>query len=142
MLTEAQVTAGTARLLNGKLKASDIESLLSIFRGFLGSLETGYSYNLESVFTALDDTAGQKKTAAKLAACLTLTEEIQFGVSALKPINSRNNSIDYSEKEERYAIFLYAFGLLFPIPLELSEFNDNRRTHRAGYGYAKQIRIN
>ena len=116
-LTAEQIEAGAATLSNlQKLKGSQIDDILSIWRGFLGNLASNYP--LRSTLENVQDDA-ENNRAAKLAACLLLWQDVQFDVTAFVATNANRTGFTDSAIGERYDIFLYTFGLFWDIPSSL-----------------------
>ncbi|MGB4824928.1 MAG: hypothetical protein WBP82_08505 [Leuconostoc mesenteroides] len=118
MLSDAEIADGSAaatRLSSGKLTLSDVDELVSAFRTVLGSLEEKYVrfHDLVSDIEALDDTTDARKKARKMAACLIRLKNEDFGVATIL-------SIDNSDEEQRKLFIVFALGLLYKIPDELS----------------------
>lgn len=122
MLTAAQIAAGTARLVDGKLTQDDVDQFVTVFRMFIGSLETTYGYEFETKLEALDDTGNTEKKAAQVAACAIILEELGFGVAEVK------GNTNFREKDEYWQYVMIAFSKLYPIPPELSTWDLKRRT--------------
>lgn len=116
MLSSAQIGFGTARLVNGKLTLSDVDSIIQNLRMLVGSLEDQYNYPFETDLIALDDSDGRER-AAKMAAVLVLL--ISDGFSVLK-LTGKNN-VAISKEDQRRLTILYMFSLLYRIPPELTE---------------------
>lgn len=112
MLTAAEISAGTARLdANNKLKASDQETLLSVFRLYLKSYTASFP-DLGDRLSALTDT-DDVKTAAKLAAILTQIEDSGFAVGEL---TGTKTGLKFSQKDQmglqiRFALTLLGYDL-------------------------------
>lgn len=133
LLTDDQITAGAATLVNGKLPASAVSDLLSISRGYLGALADDYP--LEATFTAEDDSDGlERGRAAKLAACLALFQENQFTPkSGFEATNGSRTGFVYSLDGEVFQIFLYVFGLFWTVPTAIANGGSaNRRRSTQG----------
>jgi hypothetical protein len=84
MWTAAEISAGTVRLTANKLKPSDSETLLAVFRLYLKSLagSPDFSDLVDRLSAAADDT--NSKTASKLAATLINLEQKGFKLAELK----------------------------------------------------------
>jgi hypothetical protein len=111
MLTAAEISAGSTRLTANKLKTSDKETLLSVFRLYLKSAAVNFS-DISARLDTLTDTA-DIKTAAKLAAVLTKIEETGFGVSEL---TGGRSGLKFKEADElsfqiRFALTLLGYDL-------------------------------
>lgn len=114
MLSDTQITAGQDRLSGGKLTPTDVDSLIANFRLLVGSLESQYGWDFETDLTVLDDT---RSKASKMAAILLLL--ISDGFSVLE-LTGKNN-VAISKTDQRKLTILYAFSLLYKIPVELTE---------------------
>jgi hypothetical protein len=114
MLNSDEITYATTNLLeDGKLPLQTVDDLIQAFRLVIGPLEAVYNYEFETVLTALDDTGNTRKRAAKMAACnLRLINE-DFGVSVI------TDGLTNSDRDQRELFTLFAFSLLYPIPIEL-----------------------
>lgn len=121
MLTAAQITAGTARLVDGKLTDEDVSKLTSVFEMFFAELKTKYGYEYASSLAALDDTGSDDKNAAQVAACIIKMEELGFGVASL------TGNVNYKEKDEYAQYVLIAFSKIYSIPFEWSQYDLRRR---------------
>lgn len=117
ILTSVQITAGATTLVDAKLKPSQIDDLVSIFRGYLGKSATDYT--LVSTFESQTDTLTSNRC-AKLAACLNLWQENQFDVSGFAATAASRQGYFDSTDEENFRIFVYAFGLFWDLPFEIS----------------------
>ena len=111
MLTAVEISAGTTRLSANKLKTSDKETLLSVFRLYLKSIAVNFS-DLPDRLNALTDTA-DIKTAAKLAAILTQLEENGFAVGELAGGRSglKFKQQDLTVLQIRFALTLLGYDL-------------------------------
>lgn len=116
MLTPSQISGGSQRLKNGKLKGSDVKTLTSLFRTWLGSIASRYT--IAETIAELDDADGED-TAAKMTACLNLIEESGFAVATIVPGQSRGG-VSLSQITQRNLILEFAFGLIWDVPEELS----------------------
>lgn len=118
MLSDAEIIAAKTRLKNNKLDLSDVDSLVSAFRSVLGSLENTYKFKLQENLEALDDSAPNARgLAAKYAAIhLRLVNE-DFGVSILE------SGLENDDTEQRRIFIIFALGLMWKIPGELSYSN-------------------
>lgn len=119
MITEAEVTAGTARLVASKLKPSDVDKVISAIRMFFGGLEQKYAYDYKTKLTALDDSANTEKQAAQVAAALTKLESEGFGVSGF---SGSGSGMYYSEESEYLKYVMFIFSKLYPIPVEFAKY--------------------
>lgn len=121
MLTATQITAGTARLVAGKLAAVDVDQLVSVFRMFFADLEGQYEYDFQGKLEELDDTGNSDKKAAQVAACIIKLEELGFGVASLV------GNLNYKEKDEYQQYVIIAFTKLYPLPKEFAIVDNRRR---------------
>lgn len=114
MLSDAQITAGAARLNANKLTAKDVDSMVANFRLLTGALETVYDYRFQADLEALDDSDGNVR-AAKMAAVLLLLIDSGFSVLNLA------GKVNISKETQRKLIILFAFNMLYPTPVELTD---------------------
>lgn len=135
MLTAEQITAGALLLTDNKLTESQVDDIVSIWRIYLGNLASGYS--LRSTLEAQTDTVTSKKC-AKLAACLTLWQDVQFDVSGFAATNASRNGYFDSTERERKEIFLYSFGLFWEIPQSLLA-SLNQGWTASSQGFANRV---
>lgn len=119
MLTQAEITAGTDRLTDGKLTADDVSALSSVFDLIFAGL-TSYNYQYEDELGDLDDTSDTKKKAAQVAGCIIKLEDLGFLGAKLQ---GGRSGIDYSEDKEYLKIALFAFSKIYPIPKEFASFS-------------------
>ena len=134
LLTTEQIDAGSAAIAtnDNKLTASMVGDLVSIFRGFLGPLASNYS--IKTTLETEQDVMNGELKCAKLAACLTLFQDLQFTpVSGFAPTVANRTGFNYSMDGEVYEVFKYAFGLFWDIPAEM-ELRFNRQS-----GMAKSV---
>lgn len=125
LLTEEQITFAKTTLIDNKLKPTQIEDLLSIFREFLGYLAE--NYQIEKTLTDCQDVNGSEKC-AKLSACLMLWQDNQFSNGGFAPTLANRTGFNFSIDVEDYRIFKYAFGLFWNVPQELeNKFIKNGR---------------
>lgn len=117
ILTDGQITQGTASLISGKLTESQVDDLITMFRNYLGFLASDYP--IESTLTIQEDNTNSKNRCAKLAACLLLWQDDQFLNGGFAATNSNRTGFNYSIDETGYLIFKYAFGLFWDIPIQL-----------------------
>ncbi len=112
-----QITAGAASLTDNKLTDSQVEDIVSVFRGFL--LDLADYYELTETLEELEDSE-TKKTCAKLAACLQLfNEEIGFDNGGFAATLANKTGFNFSIDTQEFKIFKYAFGLLWTVPNDL-----------------------
>lgn len=127
LLSKDQVDAGSEAIFqNGnKLTESMIIDLISIFRGYLGSLYDDYP--IETTLRAEIDVEFGPKKCAKLAACLLKFQDEQFTpASGFAPTVANRTGFNYSMDGEVYEVFKYAWGLFWNIPQELEiRFQNN-----------------
>jgi hypothetical protein len=128
MLTQDQITAGTAVLSSGKLTAQQIDGLVSGFRMFFGDLETKYGYDWRTKLTALDDNADAAHTAAQVAACFVIMQELGFGVGMM---DGGRDAIKFKEKDEYWQYIAFIHSKFYAIPVELSSYSLARGAFRA-----------
>jgi hypothetical protein len=128
MLTQAQIDLGNAELAAGKLKAQDVDGLVSGFRMFFGDLETKYGYDWRTKLTALDDNADAAHTAAQVAACFLIMQELGFGVGVM---DGGRDAIKFKEKDEYWQYLAFIHTKFYPIPVELSGYSLSRGAFRA-----------
>jgi len=130
MITEAQISDAATRLENNKLKARDVESMVSTMRQQLAGLTDRYNWDFQGWFESADDTDQSAETgkfrAAKIAAVMNLIEDDQFGVAALR--NSSGANFDQDEQLKAYCTWV--LGLFTHIPHELSKYDLSRRKRR------------
>lgn len=126
MLTEAQITAGTARLVAGKLTAVDVDQASSILSmdTFFGGLIAKYGYDFKTKLALFDDSGNTNKTAAQIAACLIKMEELTFGVASKQ---GGPSAVWYKEKDEYWQYVQIIFLKMYELPFELSKFSLARR---------------
>jgi hypothetical protein len=135
MLTDTEITAGTARLTAGKLSGSDVDSLVSTFRLLLGPLEDTYDMNLVEDLEALDDTTNTRKKAAKMAACLIRLIAEDFGVSYL------TGGFENSDYDQRRLFTIYALSILYKIPPELMDSETFNQAMVAARRFSSSVPI-
>lgn len=119
LLSRDQIIAGSeAVFANGnKLTDDMVDDLVSIFRGYLGSVYDDYA--VETTLKAEQDTPTRTRC-AKLAACLIYFQENQFTpASGFAPTVANRTGFNYSMDGEIYEVFKYAWGLFWNIPPEL-----------------------
>jgi len=137
MLTTTQITAGTARLVAGKLTGVDIDQAASILSmdTFFGGLITTYSYDFKTKLAEFDDVANpDDKIAAQIAACLIKLEELSFGVARLE---GGSAALYYKEKDEYWQYVQLIFLKMYELPVELTKYplsrSSTRRTSQTLY---------
>lgn len=103
-----------------------MSDLLSIFRGYLGELESDYS--IQATLEAQDDDTDPSQKCAKLMACLALWSENQFtpSVAGFAPTAANRTGFVYSLEGENFEIFKYAFGLFWSLPRGLGSSSNQR----------------
>jgi hypothetical protein len=130
-LTDEQIENGADSLEDNKLTPSQVEDIVSIFRGFLWDLAD--NYELEETLTALEDSASVK-TCAKLAACLQLfNEEIAFDNGGFAATLANKTGFNYSLDTQEFKIFKYAFGLLWTVPIDIGQMGASSGHSEQGY---------
>lgn len=130
MLTQAQITTGSARLVAGKLTAVDVDQASSILSmdTFFGGLVSIYGYSFKSKLAEFDDVANPSdKVAAQIAACLIKLEELSFGVSRLE---GGADALYYKEKDEYWQYVQIIFLKMYDLPRELAKYSLARSTRR------------
>lgn len=128
MLTTAQITAGTARLDNGKLTAVDVDQAASILSmdTFFGGLISTYGYSFKTKLAEFDDTGNSDMIAAQIAACLIKLESLSFGVSRLE---GGSDALYYKEKDEYWQYVQIIFLKMYELPKELAKFSLSRASN-------------
>ena len=125
MLSDVEIDLAANRLLDGKLTAVDVDSLISSFRTLLGPLEINYPLAVD--LGALDDTAvGSPRKAAKMAAILVRLIAEDFGVDLI------DSQLVSSDNDQRNLLLIYGFSLLYPIPVELVSQDIYNRVSYSG----------
>lgn len=109
MLTDAQIAAGTARLVNSRLGETDQVDLLSAFRVWLGLRAAAFPSLGEAIAGA------SPPIADKLAGALILLKEMNFSVTNL---SGGRLGVESSKREKRELLIKYAFSLLYALPSE------------------------
>ena len=137
MLNPTEIQAATARLITSdRIKAVDVDSLVSAFRTVFGGLEQKYGYKFQEKLEAMRDADGQQRQqAAKMVAGLIRLEDLEFTGAALNPGTSRGG-LSYSQDSEELAIILYLFSLMYPLPDEFSTYDLKRGSFSNGGGAA------
>ena len=120
MLTDSEITAGSARLQANKLKPTDVSMMASMFERIFAGLQEKYGYDFKGKLAALDDAATDSKDAAQVAAIMTKLEVLGFGVAEI--IGGRGG-LRYRERTEALELILYAFSKIYPIPAEFASFD-------------------
>lgn len=123
MLTDAQITAGTARLSGTKLDPKDQDQMVSVFRMFFGDLEEKYEYDFDGKLAAVDDSGDPKLPASQIAACFLILQGLGFGVTRLE---GGRRAVHFSEKEEYWQYVCIAFTKFYPLPAEMSTYDMMR----------------
>ena len=135
-LTADQVTKGEETLLGSagsrRLKISQVDDLMSIFRKYLKHLATNYP--IRATFEQLRDDGVENNKCAKLAACLLLWQDVQFDNSAFAATNANRTGFTDSTIQERFDIFEYAFCLFWDLPSNLSA-NGGLGNYRSSDGF-------
>lgn len=147
MFDPSEISEGEARLTPAKkLEPADVSKLVSLFRGFIGSLENRNGYKFQETFAALTDAGNDNKIAAQFAAALIrIEDDLQFGVSAIVPTTGARGNLAYKESDEIRAVLLYLFGLLYPIPTELDNLTNGNQTKQgisrlgSSYGFFRRF---
>lgn len=112
-LSAEAISAGAETLENNRLKPSQIDDLVSVFRGYLGELAD--DYDMETDLGMLVDDANKNKC-AKLAAFLLVLQPNGFDNGGFAATNANRSGFNYSIDEANFQAFKYAFGLLYTIP--------------------------
>lgn len=133
LLSSEQLAAGLATLDSGKLTPSQVFDLLSIFRGYLGTLAE--NYEIQSTLENEDDGNGlNARRCEKLAACLILFQENQFTPHAgFDPTAANRTGFVYSLDGENFEIFKYCFGLFWDVPKELTQKGSPRVSSQGSF---------
>ena len=129
MLTEDEITAGTARLSSGQLVPEDVDKLVGVMRLFFTDLETKYSYDWRTKLEELNDLSDTAKTAAQVAACIIKMEGLGFGVSSLQ---GGSDALYYKEKDEYWQYVAIVHTKFYTLPSEFSQYPLSRRGANAG----------
>lgn len=117
MFTPTEITAGTARLVAGQLTDRDVSALVTLMRKYFKHLETVYSYEYETKFSALTDADNDKKVCAEIAACLIKLEEFTFGSAA--EMQGGSDAIYFKEKSRYFEYVEICFTKIYPMPEEM-----------------------
>lgn len=121
IFSDAQITAGQERLVDGKLTPKDVGSLVSALRWLTGNLESVYGFQFKQTLSALDDSTDDELKAAKCAAALLKLVDLDFSDAAIVPTSGlRGGAMDYSEKRDAIGILFGVFSMFYPTPPELS----------------------
>ena len=138
MLTGNEIAAGKLRLTNAnKLKASDRETLVSVFRLYLKNRSSAFS-DLPVRLAALEDSA-ETETAAKLAAILIKLEEDGFPEIELSGGRSglKLNEVEAAVLKVRFALTLLGYDL----PEEFSSSLNGGRENVDAFGYFPSVTV-
>lgn len=137
-LTAEAVSAGADTLESNKLKPSQIEDLVSVFRGYLGSLADEYD-DFSDKLASLTDSA-TSNTCAKLAAFLLVLQPNGFDNGGFAATNANRSGFNYSIDEANFLAFKYAFGLLYTIPDQLvNPFQSIKNIQKPSWGISQRI---
>lgn len=124
MLTQTEITAGSARLVNNVLTATDVDALTSVFNTMFAGLIEGKGYEFAAALAALDDSISSTgKQAAQVAAVITKLEELEFTGGAL---TGGRSGLTYTQMDEYKRLVLYAFSKIYAIPPEFGVFDLRR----------------
>lgn len=137
-LTSEAIQAGADNLENNRLKPSQIDDLVSTFRGYLQDLAD--DYDMETDLGLLVDTVDRNKC-AKLAAYLLILQPNQFDNGGFAATNANRSGFNYSIDEANYQAFLYAFGLLYTIPARFNNRNVSRASSSGQGTWGRTLRI-
>jgi hypothetical protein len=140
-LTAEQITAGETTLAGDagdrRLKVSQIDDLMAIFRKYLKNL-TG-NYPLRKTFEDLRDDGDENNRCAKLAACLLLWQDVQFDNSAFAATNANRTGYTDSTLAERFDIFEYAFCLFWDMPSGVSSGANGSIAYGSSDGFTQKF---
>jgi hypothetical protein len=141
MFTDNQLDEAEIRLEAGKLTGRDINSLVSAFRQLVTYLEIDNNYKFKEDLLVLDDEANpDERLAANMAAGLVILTAKQFKTGA---IEGGKSGVKNSQMKQRAEVVKFLFGLLYPIPAELSDFNLtlvlNRLINQTGSGISQTV---
>lgn len=137
MLTAAEIAAGSLRLNANKLKASDKETLSSVFRLYLKSIAVNYS-DLNARLSALTDTS-DVKTAAKLAAILIKIEDSGFAVGEL---SGGRGGLKFSQQNQMALQVRFALTLLgYDLPEDFSGSLESSNSTSYGESYTGVVPV-
>lgn len=117
MFTEAEITAGATRLESGKLKAKDIDSIITAFRKYFRHLETTYSYAYRTDLEALDDTGNDKQVCAEIGAALDKMTSFTWGSAA--KLQGGSDAIFFEENSRYFEYVAIIWTKLYPWPEEM-----------------------
>jgi hypothetical protein len=140
-LTAEQIQAGEATLTGDagdrRLKVSQVDDLLSIFRKYL-RVYAG-NYPLRTTFEVLRDDGEENNKCAKLAACLLLWQDVQFDVSEFAATNANRTGYTDSTVKERFDIFEYAFCLFWDLPSGVSSGAAGSSSYSSSDGFTQKF---
>ena len=125
MFTEAEITTGADRLESGKLKAKDIDSIITAFRKYFKHLETKYSYAYRTDLEALDDTGNDKQTCAEIGAALDKMTSFSWGSAA--KLQGGSDAIFFEENSRYFEYVAIIFTKLYAWPEEMGSNGIIRR---------------
>lgn len=132
MFTSTELTAGAARLVDGKLTPKDIDAIVTVLRKYFKHLETQYSYEYREKLEAIDDTSDTRQTAAQIGAALNKLEDFGFGSAAA--LAGGADAILFKEKDRYFEYVEIIFTKLYPMPVEMGpngiirRVNDGRKS--------------
>jgi hypothetical protein len=140
-LTGEQIEAGANTLVGDtgdrRLKVSQVDDLMSIFRKYLKNYASNYP--LRPTFESLRDDDIENNKCAKLAACLMLWQDVQFDVSSFEATNSNKTGYKDSTILERFDIFEYAFCLFWDMPSVISANGLNQSSFSSSDGFTQRV---
>ncbi len=128
MFTEAEITAGADRLESGKLKAKDIDSIITAFRKYFKHLETVYSYSYLTDLEALDDTGNDKQVCAEIGAALNKMTSFTWGSAA--KLQGGADAIFFEENSRYFEYVAIIFSKLYAWPEEMQSNGIIRKGKR------------
>ena len=123
-ISDDELATATGNLVNSKLTVAQVQDIVSFFRIFLAELASNYS--IQSTLEGLEDDT-DNKTCAKLLACLTRWNDLQFDNGGFAPTNANRTGFNASIDVEEFKIFRYGWTLLWDLPSNLVSLNGNRR---------------
>lgn len=111
MITQSEIAAGTARIVGGKVKGDDQETLLAVYRIYLKNRFNLFPDLAERLAAAEDTASG--KTASKLAAILILLEENGFDLSELGGSKTalQTNEVDSLNLKIKFGLTILGYSL-------------------------------